>query len=333
MRDKASLVPDWRFLVRLTDAELAATDVAVINLACAVGLPGSERIDAARCLTCLDDWALGVRELTERALQSEFPRVADEYGGSEPLFRMVKLVHLLQRRCGVRYNPAKVGAKSDDPFVTDDQFLHGAIQGPGGTCASLPVVYTAVGRRIGYPVRLVYTNGHVFCRWDDSATGVRVNIEGTSHDGVNAHPDDHYRGWPLPFDMRAEAFFGYLRSLTPRGELAEFLLQRASVWESAGESLNAVDAAAAATTAEPECRRNSFRVFRLVRAWTERLRAKGLIGSGFRYPKAPMGSRRWPDMPWELEAEILSLDAAERGAVPSWAVVWDGARRTPDAQN
>ena len=101
------LLPDWRDLCSLPDDELAKFDIAVVNLACAVGLPGSERMDAARCLRCLDDWAIGVRQLTENALQTDFPRLAEKYSHSEPLFRMVRLVHLLQDHCKVLYNPAQ----------------------------------------------------------------------------------------------------------------------------------------------------------------------------------------------------------------------------------
>lgn len=320
-------LPDWRDLVRMSEPELARVDIAVMNLACAVGLPGSEHYNAAQCLKCLDDWAIGVRQVTEQALESDFCKNAAEYDNSEPLFRMVKLVHTLQRYCRVLYNPAKINAKLDDPFEADDQFIHGAICGPGGTCASLPVVYAAVGRRIGYPVRIVYTYAHVFCRWDDPATGEKVNIEGTRHDGVSDYSDDYYRTFLRPFDAREEAFFGYLRSLTPRGELAEFLGHRSAVWRSVGEYLHAIDAAAGAVTVEPECRRNSLRVFRLVHDWVERQRGVGRIGHGYRFPTTPVEPRRWPDMPWDLEAQILWLDAAERGTVPSWAFGWDDSGR------
>ncbi len=34
----------------------------------------------------------------------------------------------------------------------------------GGTCVSMPVLYTAVARRLGYPVKLVLAKGHAFCR-------------------------------------------------------------------------------------------------------------------------------------------------------------------------
>src|SRR5262245_61114947 len=106
--------PHWRELLLLSSEELAGLDIAVMNLACAVGLPGSERIDATRCLKCLDDWAVGVREVTQQAVERDFRRNAAVYDHSEPLFRMVTLVRALQVRCGVLYNPTKVNAKRGD---------------------------------------------------------------------------------------------------------------------------------------------------------------------------------------------------------------------------
>src|SRR5262249_43667183 len=156
------------------------------------------------------------------------------YDHSESLFRMVTLVLGLKRFCGVRYDPAKIGKKPWDPYDLHEQFVYGPIQGPGGTCATLPVLYAAIGRRLRYPIRLVQAKGHMFCRWDDPATGVRVNIEGTTQDGVNTYPDDEYRRWPYSFDEEEERVFGYLRSLTPRQELAAFVSRRACQWRMNG---------------------------------------------------------------------------------------------------
>jgi len=53
-----------------------------------------------------------------------------------------------------------------------DLFLHGMVGSDnGGTCVSMPVLYVAVGRRLGYPMRLVLAKAHVFARWDDAARG------------------------------------------------------------------------------------------------------------------------------------------------------------------
>jgi len=52
---------NWVDLVRLEGSRLAALDLALVNLACAVGLPGSDEIDVDFCLSSLDEWAERVR--------------------------------------------------------------------------------------------------------------------------------------------------------------------------------------------------------------------------------------------------------------------------------
>jgi hypothetical protein len=57
----------------------------------------------------------------------------------------------------------------NDGFFADPSkvFLHGLL-GPErvGTCSSLPVLYVAVGRQLGYPLKLVTAKGHLFVRWE-----------------------------------------------------------------------------------------------------------------------------------------------------------------------
>ena len=61
--------------------------------------------------------------------------------------------------------PSAAKAHIGDGFFADarDVFLHG-LTGPErrGTCSSLPVLHVAVGRRLGYPLKLVTTKGHQF---------------------------------------------------------------------------------------------------------------------------------------------------------------------------
>lgn len=140
----------WNQFVRLSEEDLATHDVADINLACAEGLPGSEKIDVVLCRDRLDYYARRVREYTEPRIKT-FQRKPHEYNNSEGYFRILVMITVLQRDLGVRYNPAK--SPEDVPLTLEDTFIHGIIQGEGGTCNSLPVVYVAVGRRLGYPLK------------------------------------------------------------------------------------------------------------------------------------------------------------------------------------
>jgi hypothetical protein len=94
---------------------------------------------------------------------------------------------------GVRYDAEVVADLDRPPLDSRDDFLHGIIAGRGGTCASLPVLYAAVGRRLGYPLKLVRTTQHLFLRWDDPG-GERFNVEISNAGGIDTPPDDHCDG-------------------------------------------------------------------------------------------------------------------------------------------
>src|SRR5262249_55146518 len=122
--------------------ELKPEDIAAYHLACAVGLPGSDKIDFDRCFRTLKDMTAKVRAETER-LWPFFRKKPKKYRNSEPYFRTLLMITVLQRDMGVRYNPDKISPAAT--FYLEDSFIHGILQGKGGTCASLPVLYAAVG--------------------------------------------------------------------------------------------------------------------------------------------------------------------------------------------
>lgn len=211
-------------LLAMTPDELAKVDIADMNLACAEGLPGAEGINRAAALGTLDTWAKHVKEVTERHLyRAKDPKYAEHYHHSENFLRVEILIQVLQEDCGVRYNPDRI--YTPRPEDSRDHFLHGLLDPKcGGTCASMPVLYTAVGRRLGYPIKLVAAKQHLFCRWDTPTE--RFNIEGSSNDGWDAYDDNYYRTWPKPLSQAEIDSGDFLRSMTPMDELAEFLLCR-----------------------------------------------------------------------------------------------------------
>jgi hypothetical protein len=190
------VVPKWEDLVRCTDAELGRLDVASVNLACARGLPGAERIGGASCLRYFDQCARAVRKETSR-IQRQFAYHREAYNHSWSFFRSMVLITVLQRDIGVRYNPLLVDREH---FFDDsrDVFLH--------------------------PLKLVPARGHLFVRWEDAQE--RFNIEGTNA-GMTSPPDDYYRTGKYVIAPEVEKETGLLRSQTPREELADFLVQRA----------------------------------------------------------------------------------------------------------
>jgi hypothetical protein len=96
----------------------------------------------------------------------------------------------------VEYNVALRNDYSFDFFDSRDVFIHGMIPGPhgdapGGTCASMPVLYCAVARRLGFPLKLLSAQGHLATAWVDPKRGRLFNVEGSSR-GFSFPDDAHY---------------------------------------------------------------------------------------------------------------------------------------------
>ena len=212
-------------------SQLGKFDIAEVNLACAEGLAGSEDLDKKARLETLDKWTQHIRRETERCLP-QFYQDKGYYYGSLNYYKILMLVTVLHQDFGVGYNMDLVNSGILYDFTTTkfnasskDVFVHGLLADKRtGSCASMPVLVVAIGRRLGYPLKLVGSKGHLFARWDSSTE--RFNIEASGR-GLNVHPDSHYRQWPVPMTKEEEQNYGYLKSLSPVAELVGFIYTRA----------------------------------------------------------------------------------------------------------
>ena len=268
---------------------VATRDIALLNLVTAQGLPGAEAMDVGRSLTELEAWAARASAETERHLYRFRQRPAD-YEDSEGYFRMLMLAVVVCEDFSVRYSPGRIStpgqslpfrgivvapvsipsspsssaeispsagaddAHRGDNFFADsrDLFLHGLLgERRTGTCSSMPVLYVALARRLGYPVSLVTTKGHLFARWE--GRGERFNVECTGR-GMNRYDDAHYRQWPFVLTDQEIQENAYLRSLTPAGEAAVFLSLRAECLREAGRLEESRQCYAGAAKLAPEVR-------------------------------------------------------------------------------
>jgi hypothetical protein len=157
-------------LLRSGTAQIARCDIAFMNLLCAEDLPCAEGLNPEECLTTLDQWARRIRCETERHLY-RYKTNAAQFDNSEAYFRMLMMSVVLYEDFSIRYNPDRIAVPAadctDDRFFADsrDIFLHGLCGSRRmGTCSSMPVLYVALGRRLGYPLKLVTTKSHLFLR-------------------------------------------------------------------------------------------------------------------------------------------------------------------------
>ncbi len=223
-------------LLSLPIAQRLAVDVGRRNLTCAKGLPHAEELDVDEYVQRLDSWAERIRFKTERHLRN-FHDDPSAFENSEPLWRMLALTSILENEFGVRYNPERIDA---DPDWSDsrDLFINGLLGSERtGTCPSIPVFIVAIGRRLNYPLRLVHSPGHVFCRWDgeqheNPSWQARLNIELHGNGMVN-HSDEHYYEEPVKWNSELHELERqrgdkrlYLRSLELGEELAADIAQR-----------------------------------------------------------------------------------------------------------
>jgi hypothetical protein len=209
-------------LVAMPEGELATHDIARLNLFCAAGLPRTEGIDPDACIARLEDWTKYISRNIER-WWPDFLKSPREGEDSPGKFCMMAIASLLQVQLRVHYNlPFTEG--DYDGRDSRNLFLHGLLSGHGGTCVTLPVLYLAVGRRLGYPLFLVKTSDHYFIRWDEPGAE-RFNVECAVR-GFASFSDQHYQTWKTPITDREVQTGVFLRNLTRREELAHFLVER-----------------------------------------------------------------------------------------------------------
>jgi hypothetical protein len=168
----------------------------------------------------------------------------------------------------------------------------------GGNCVSLPVAYAAVGRRLGYPVKLVCSKEHVFCRWEGTdqanpAWRERFNFDGAG-DGFSIDPDEFYLSWPRKTRLDQVVLHDWLKSLTPQQELSLFLMTRGHILRDVKKDYdNAQVAYADAVRYWPTSRKPLYHLTEMVEEhWKVEMAAHPDI-----YPKPAQQASAFGDLP------------------------------------
>jgi len=218
-------------LIAIPPADLGNYDIAEINLACSAGLPGTATVSIEESLKTLDRWAEGAKRVADKNM-FRFKDEPGKWANSENWFRVACLVRYLRTTARTEYDPTLKNhpsvARWDTSFYRDPSriFMFGLLAGQRyGTCTSLPVLTVAVGRRMGFPLKLVRNEGHVFARWDGSPDGERFNIESTDQ-YAERRSEEFYLNWPEPAPQRHVASGYYMASMTPAQEAGMFCFWR-----------------------------------------------------------------------------------------------------------
>jgi hypothetical protein len=167
----------------------------------------------------------------------------------------------------------------------------------------------AWAEQMGYPLMLAMTRCHQYVRWDALPWGECFNIE-ASGDGVSFFPDDHYRTGRFEMPPGTIRVCGYLQSLSPREEVASFLVQRGECWMQEQVYGEALTAFAWANELDPRRQQHALLTLQAMKKWDEQLRAK-LPPRHF--PKLDIGlpPPQFRQIPREVEREIIRLRVME----------------------
>jgi hypothetical protein len=292
---------DWSTLVRRSN--FSSLDLVEVDAACSAGLPSIPNRDIAIDKKRVDDMGRSCARFIDRAMPM-FRAGRCDYPESEAKFRIQAMITHLQRDLRVRYNPA---CKPDEAvFRPADSFLYGILHGKGGTCGSLPILYAAVGRRLTYPIKLVTTRSHMFCRWESPTE--RFNIE-ASGEGISFFPDEHFRSGRFAMPMPTILMCGYLQSLTPKEEVAGFMVQRAECWMQEKNYGEASAAFAWGAELDPRREQHMFLTGQAMTRWHEAIRPR--VPPHFPKLDIIQPERLFREVPLKAELAFIRLRVSE----------------------
>jgi len=294
-------------LLKLSPEEIEKVDIAEMNLLCATVLPGAEGLNITKVLTSLEGFTASARYQTNRHLyRVNDPKYADHYKHSENVMRAEFMVQVLQEDCGVHYNLERV--RDLDFTNSQDLFIHGLTGANGGTCSSMPVLYVAIARRLGYPVSLALAPGHILARWD-APEGSKdpmkhFNMEGSGY-GFSANDDEHYRNWPRKMTAQELKSGFYLRPLTAAETLGVFLTTRGHCLLDIGrfdEAKKAYELAQKLSSKDPYL--SAF-----IRQADSRIKARQYARAMKGAATQPVATRRLQYRPRDFDEELRHADA------------------------
>ena len=281
--------------------QLENIDIGLRNLLISQGLRGSENLDIDACMGELATIKQRVQQETARNLHQYFENPA-KFENSEQYFRMLTLLTVLQQDFGAIYNPDRVTPvgvfESNSSFYANshDVFMHGLLGDQrGGTCASLPVLTIAIGRRLGYPLALVSAQNHLFVRWNDEKSPTNFEVTGL---GLGTYPDDHYRKWPYPFDSTAEKANRYLLSMSAAEECAVFMSIRGACLMAANRCEESLEAYRSAVKLAPDSK-----LYQLILEQAQREAAVRELGDPRGMPPDPEFRDMPPDVAWMMHQQ------------------------------
>ena len=149
-------------LLALSPAELEHCDIARMNLLCAEGLPGADKINVDGDLATLDSWARHVQAEIDRNFRDYWENPA-YFDHSTNFYKMAMMARVLYEDYGIRYDPQWIvspGAERPGrPFLCQFQGCFYSWTDPGQPSGHVQFDAGAL-RGLGAPARLSAEAGH-----------------------------------------------------------------------------------------------------------------------------------------------------------------------------
>ncbi|HVT88894.1 MAG TPA: transglutaminase family protein [Tepidisphaeraceae bacterium] len=228
-----------RELAALSDESLAQVDVLYLNLAVAREFPGVEQLNIQHYQRIVDEWSGQAAGMLAKA-EPEFHKSPQLWQDDIRFFRLACIAQFMRRVLRIRYNQEYERsfreAESQSVYSgiryshVHDQFLHALIDLRQGTCASIPVLYLAIARRLDLPVYLTQIDSHLMCRFEDGQVTYNIDVTDMKDGGFSAPADDD-----LLISKRAIRFGSDFKTLTAREMLGYFLSQRGRIFRDIGQ--------------------------------------------------------------------------------------------------
>lgn len=221
-------------LLALTDEQLEKTDLIELNVAVAREIPGLEKLDYDHYRCTVDDWTNQFRNWLPTA-EVEFRANPQKWKNDINLFRLGMLAQFLDQKVGIAYveeqkqtqiKDRKAGKRTGIRYTNPgDLLIHGLIDTKRGTCATMPVLHVAIGRRLGWPVGMACVKWHYVCRYDDGKVVHNIEATDTGRGGFAEGSDADYIE-KEGLSKRAVACGSDLRKLSTREMLGVFIMSR-----------------------------------------------------------------------------------------------------------
>lgn len=220
------IFPSVGQMAAMSDAELAAVDPVVMNLAVARGIPSLGDLDIAHYVRIADEWGADLVQKMRVWEEKEFYPAPHNWKNDIGYFRLGIVCWYADLVLGVTYKEDQREAKRILYTDPTDLFLNGVMDTGKGTCGNLATLHVVLGRRAGLPVSLACVGSHYLCRYDDGVVTHNIEATETGRGGFSSQTDDYILNkHRLP--RLAQTCGSDLRAVTPHEMLGLFLGLRA----------------------------------------------------------------------------------------------------------